>query len=306
MIQVEALTKLYRGDRGLRSFDLVVAAGESVGLVGPNGAGKTTLIKILATLLRPDSGRARINSLDVVLQKVPIRRTVGYMPDVPGVYQDMKVREFLLFFADAYHLPSRRKLDAVDQVLQWSGLADRSQTYVEQLSLGWKQRLVLAKTLLHGPSLLLLDEPATGLDPLARLELRRQLKELNQRGVTMLVSSHILTDLEDICTRVVFIAEGSNVRSPDAPADGGPPAVPEFVYEIEMLPAPRAREIAAAQPGVRLLYSSDTSLRLAFTGSREQVAATVTALAAAGVGVTRVQPAAGLESQYQRLFGAKA
>jgi len=305
MIQVESLTKLYRGQRGLRSFDLVVATGESVGLVGPNGAGKTTLMKILATLSRPDSGRARINGLDVVPHNETVRKIVGYMPDVPGVYQDMKVREFLLFFADAYHLPSRGRKDAVEDVLRWSGLSDQAQSYVEQLSLGWKQRLVLAKTLLHGPALLLLDEPATGLDPLARLELRRQLKELNRRGVTMLVSSHILSDLEDICTRIVFIAEGSNVKHPQ-PVDGAPPAADESVYEIEMLPAPQARDVAAALPGVEVLYWSETSLRLALEGGRERVAAIVTALATAGVGVTRVQPAAGLESQYQRLFGARA
>jgi ABC-2 type transport system ATP-binding protein len=304
MIQVEALTKLYRGQRGLRSFDLVVATGESVGLVGPNGAGKTTLMKILATLSRPESGRARINGLDVVPHKETVRKIVGYMPDVPGVYQDMKVREFLLFFADAYHLPSRGRMDAVEDVLRWSCLSDQAQSYVEQLSLGWKQRLVLAKTLLHGPALLLLDEPATGLDPLARLELRRQLKELNQRGVTMLISSHILSDLEDICTRIVFIAEGSNVKGPQQ-VDGAPPAKDQSVYEIEMLPAPQARDVAAALPGVEVLYWSETSLRLALEGGRERVAAIVTALATAGVGVTRVQPAAGLESQYQRLFGAR-
>jgi ABC-2 type transport system ATP-binding protein len=305
MIQAEALKKLYRGERGLRSFDLMVTSGESVGLVGPNGAGKTTLMKILATLLRPDSGRVRINGLDVVPHKETVRRTVGYMPDVPGVYQDMKVREFLQFFADAYHLPSRKRLEAVEDVLQWSGLAERAQTYVEQLSLGWKQRLVLAKTLLHGPALLLLDEPATGLDPLARLELRRQLKELNQRGVTMLISSHILSDLEDTCTRIVFINEGANVAQDAVQAEGALPAEPKAVYEIEMLPAPGARDIAAALPGVQVLYASESSLRLALAG-REQVAAVVSALAAAGVGVTRVQPATGLESQYQRLFGAKA
>ena len=305
MIQVEGLTKLYRRERGLRSFNLVVAAGESVGLVGPNGAGKTTLMKILATLLRPDSGRARINGLDVVPQKEAIRRVVGYMPDVPGLYQDMKVREFLLFFAAAYHLPAKKKVEIVDEVLRWSGLEGSAENFVEQLSLGWKQRLVLAKTLLHSPALLLLDEPATGLDPLARLELRRQLKELNQRGTTMLISSHILTDLEDICSRIVFIANGSNVSQNGEAADGAP-RIEDLVYLIEILPAASAREIAAGLPGLQLLQASENSLRVSFSGGKEQVAALVSALAAGGVGVTRVQPVAGLESQYQRLFGAKS
>ena len=306
MIQVEGLKKLYGGERGLRSFDLSVGAGESVGLVGPNGAGKTTLIKILATLLHAQAGRARINGMDVRQQKQAVRRIVGYMPDIPGVYQDMNVREFLLFFADAYHLPSRQKSAAVDHILEWSGLVDRSQAYVEELSLGWRQRLALAKTLLHGPSLLLLDEPATGLDPLARLELRRQLKELNQRGVTMLISSHILSDLEDICGRVVFIAEGSNVSRPVDASNGATSAETSTILELEFLSAPQAREIAQRLPGVQVLYASDGALRLALPAGREHIAAIVSALAGAGVGITRVQHAAGLESQYQQLFGVKA
>ena len=305
MIQVESLKKLYGGERGLRSFELSIGAGESVGLVGPNGAGKTTLIKILATLLHSDAGRARINGLDVRQQKRAVRRIVGYMPDVAGVYQDMKVREFLLFFADAYHLPSRQKAAAVDHILAWSGLADRAQAFVEDLSLGWKQRLALAKTLLHGPSVLLLDEPATGLDPLARLELRRQLKELNQRGVTMLISSHILSDLEDICTRVVFIADGANVSRPIDESNGGAPLETKIVLELEFLPAPQARQVVQSLPGVQVLYASDSALRLALPAGREQIAAVVSALAGGGVGIVRVQQAAGLESQYQQLFGVK-
>ncbi len=306
MIHVEGLKKLYSGDRGLRGFNVNIAQGELVGLVGPNGAGKTTLIKILATLLPPDSGTAQVNGLDVQSEKRAVRKLIGHMPDVPGVYQDMKVREFLLFFADAYHLPSARKRAALEDVLAWSGLGDRAETYVEHLSLGWKQRLVLAKTLLHGPTLLLLDEPATGLDPLARLELRRQLKELHRRGVTMLISSHILTDLEDICTRIVFIADGMNVgqTSPSASrtdgVDGG-----TTVYEIEFLSSSKPKEIIQGFPDVQVLSLAETTLRLGVTGGREQVARVVSALAAAGVGVTRVQPASALESQYQQLFGSR-
>lgn len=305
MIHVEELKKLYSGDRGLRGFSLNIVQGELVGLVGPNGAGKTTLIKILATLLLPDSGIAQVNGLDVRQEKRAVRKFVGHMPDVPGVYQDMKVREFLLFFADAYHLPSSRKHAAVDDVLKWSGLADRAETYVEHLSLGWKQRLVLAKTLLHGPSLLLLDEPATGLDPLARLEMRRQLKELHRRGVTILISSHILSDLEDVCTRIVFIADGTNVgqTSPSALGERGTESG-ITVYEIEFLPTSQAKEIMEGIPEVQVLALSDTALRFAVSG-RKQVARVVSALSAAGVGVTKVQPTSALESQYQQLFGGQ-
>jgi ABC-2 type transport system ATP-binding protein len=308
MIEVNDVTKSYERQRGLRSMNLAVAPGELVGLVGPNGAGKTTLIKVLATLLRADSGMVRVQGLDVAVQREAVRKVIGYMPDISGVYQDMKVREFLLFFADAYHLPSVRKKAAVDESLEWAGLADRAESFVEHLSLGWKQRLLLAKTLLHRPALLLLDEPATGLDPLARLELRMQLKDLHQRGVTILVSSHILSDLEDVCTRIVFIAEGANVgesATQNGTAGLGAPPPPAPIYEIEYLSSSQAVEIAAGVRGAQILTSSDVSLRLALPGGREQVAEVVRSLVTAGVSVTRIQPASELETQYQQLFGAR-
>src|SRR5262245_35351328 len=135
MIEVHDVAKSYGRQRGLRSMNLAVAPGELVGLVGPNGAGKTTLIKVLATLLRADSGVVQVQGLDVAVHREAIRRILGYMPDISGIYQDMKVREFLLFFADAYHLPAGRKKAAVDETLEWAGLADRAESFVEHLSL---------------------------------------------------------------------------------------------------------------------------------------------------------------------------
>jgi len=166
MIAIEHLAKSYNGTRGLDGFSLQVEEGELFGLVGPNGAGKTTLIKILATLLRPDRGAARVAGLDVTKHPQEVKRAVGYMPDQPGLYQDMRVREFLEFFADAFRLPRERRRKAVAQGLERSGLTTRAHAFVEELSLGMKQRLLLARTLLHDPRVLLLDEPATGLDPL--------------------------------------------------------------------------------------------------------------------------------------------
>ena len=210
MIDVEQIRKGFGRKLALNGFTLHVGAGELFGLVGPNGAGKTTLMKILSTLLPIDSGTAQIGGLDVTTQGREVKRLIGYLPDQPGVYQDMSVREFLEFFADAFRLTGSRHRAAVDRALEWSGLNDRSRNPVEQLSFGMKQRLVLAKTLLHDPKVLLLDEPATGLDPMARLELRTQLKQLQAQGVTILISSHILSDLEDICTQIALIGEGRN------------------------------------------------------------------------------------------------
>jgi ABC-2 type transport system ATP-binding protein len=210
MIEVDQIQKRYNGSRGLAGFTTRVEKGELFGLVGPNGAGKTTLIKILSTLIRPDSGAARIAGIDVTANPRGVKRVVGYMPDQPGLYQDMRVLEFLEFFADAFGILSRQRRAAVDKGLEDSGLAARRDSFVEELSFGMKQRLFLAKTLLHSPQVLLLDEPATGLDPMARVDLRNQLKRLNQQGITILISSHILVDLEEICTRVAFIADGKN------------------------------------------------------------------------------------------------
>ncbi len=306
MIRVQGLKKLYGRERGLHAMNLQVSSGELVGLVGPNGAGKTTLMKVLATLVPPDDGRAEVRDMDVRYQKTAVRALVGYMPDVPGVYQDMKVREFLLFFADAFHLRPDRKKAAVEEAMAWSGLADRSEMEVEHLSLGWKQRLSLAKTLLHNPTLLLLDEPATGLDPLARLELRRQLKELNQRGVTILVSSHILSDMEDICTRIVYIADGRDVGQTElhnAKSTSAPPASP--VYEIEFLPGLQPVQLLLGLEGVTISAEGETTLRVVVPG-KTKIAGVVSTLVSHGVQVVRVQPVSEVETKYQNLFGARA
>lgn len=210
MIEVEQLRKVYDGKAALDGFSLNVASGELFGLVGPNGAGKTTLIKILSTFLPATSGIARVAGMDVRRDREEVKHVVGYMPDQPGLYQEMRILEYLQFFADAFHIPKATQAVRIQEALFRAGLFERKQTFVEELSFGLKQRLLLAKTLLHQPKVLLLDEPATGLDPIARLDLRKQLKQLNAEGVTILISSHILNDLEDICSRVALISGGKH------------------------------------------------------------------------------------------------
>jgi ABC-2 type transport system ATP-binding protein len=241
MIEVSHIQKRYGGSRALDGFNLRVEKGELFGLVGPNGAGKTTLIKILSTLIRADSGSAKIAGFDVAVDPLAVKSVLGYMPDQPGLYQDMRVREFLEFFADAFHIPSQRRRAVVEQGLAESGLAARAESFVEELSFGMKQRLFLAKTLLHSPQVLLLDEPATGLDPLARVDLRDQLKRLNQQGITILLSSHILADLQEICSRVALIAGGKNQQ------DGAGNSVIELRKEDSSLP--RLYEVGVLQDG---------------------------------------------------------
>ena len=269
--------------------------------MGPNGAGKSTLIKILATLVYPDAGAAAIEGFDVVGASGKVRARVGYMPDVPGLYQDMRVREFLEFFADAFRLRGLRRRAAVDGALTRAGLADRADTFVEALSLGLKQRLFIAKTLLHAPRLLLLDEPATGLDPLARIELRRLLRALNGDGITMLISSHILADLEDICSRVTFIAAGRLADESAAPATT---TAPGLTCEIEVL-GDTARTVALLRdrPGVRLVESTGARVAVEVAGGPEAAAGVLRDLVAAGCAVVRFDPRGGLEERYRRAFG---
>ncbi|MGO9642895.1 MAG: ABC transporter ATP-binding protein [Candidatus Acidiferrales bacterium] len=278
--------------------------GELVGLVGPNGAGKTTLIKILATLQPADSGSAAAANFNVSTAPASVRASVGYLPDVPGVYQDTRVDEFLEFFADAFRLKEPRRSAAIERALGRSGLEDRKHDYVEQLSLGWKQRLLLAKILLHEPKVLLLYEPATGLDPLARLNLREQLKQLRAEGITVLISSHILADLEDICTRVVFIADGKNVNDAQ-PATAAGEALPATLRcQIDFQGAAVATDsVIARTAGAKVLERKDGRLVVELQAGATQASAFLRDLLGAGLTVVHFDARGpGLEERYRRAF----
>jgi ABC-2 type transport system ATP-binding protein len=213
IIETRGLVKRYDGELAVAGIDLVVGQGEIYGLVGPNGAGKTTTMKILATLLAPTAGEALVCGIDVMADPIEVRRRIGYMPDFYGVYDDLRVWEYLDFFARCYSVPSGRRVGMIGELLEIVGLADRRNSYVEALSRGMRQRLCLAHTLVHDPQLLILDEPASGLDPRARVEMREILRELRGMGKTILVSSHILPELAELCTSVGIIDRGRLLRS---------------------------------------------------------------------------------------------
>jgi ABC-2 type transport system ATP-binding protein len=208
IVRTEGLVKRYDGTLAVAGIDLAVEAGEIFGLVGPNGAGKTTTLRILATLLLPSAGTAEIAGHSVTRNPDQVRRVLGFMPDVFGVYDDMKVWEYLDFFARCYGIdaPSRRRM--IGDLLELVDLADKRDAYVQTLSRGMQQRLCLAHALVHDPQVLLLDEPASGLDPRARVELRELLRELRALGKTILISSHILPELEELCTSVAIVDQG--------------------------------------------------------------------------------------------------
>src|SRR5262245_58588358 len=213
MIETRDLTKKYGELYAIKSINLNLNRGDLFGFIGPNGAGKTTTMRILATLLNPTWGEAYVGGHSIYTQPKEIRRMIGYMPDFFGVYDDMKVIEYLEFFAAAYRIrgPQRRKV--CDEVLDLVELGYKREALVTSLSRGMTQRLGLARVLLHDPQVLLLDEPASGLDPRARIEIRTLLKRLGTMGKTIMVSSHILPELADICNKVGIIERGELVFS---------------------------------------------------------------------------------------------
>ncbi len=208
MIQTTNLTRKYGELVALDNLNLQIDAGECYGFIGPNGAGKTTTIKILSTLLKPTWGEARIDGKVVGYQNPEIRPIIGYVPDFMGSYDDMIVREYLDFFATCYGLQGKERLLAVGDVLELTELQYKSNAQVSGLSRGMSQRLSIARVLLHDPKVLLLDEPASGLDPRARIEIRELLKELHRMGKTILISSHILHELAELCTSVGIVEQG--------------------------------------------------------------------------------------------------
>jgi ABC-2 type transport system ATP-binding protein len=208
MIETVDLTKKYGDFVALDSLDLKLERGDLFGFIGPNGAGKTTTIRILATLLAPTWGEAYVCGYSVHTHPREIRRAIGYMPDVFGVYDDMRVGEYLEFFAAAYRITGPERRRVAERSLELVDLGSKRDELVTSLSRGMTQRLGLARVLLHDPEVLLLDEPASGLDPRARIEMRNLLKRLQGMGKTILVSSHILPELADICNRVGIIEYG--------------------------------------------------------------------------------------------------
>ncbi|MGA2255861.1 MAG: ABC transporter ATP-binding protein [Thermoguttaceae bacterium] len=208
MIKTQDLTKLYGDVNALKNLTLELNEGDLFGYIGPNGSGKTTTMRILATLLQPTWGEASVCGYSIYTHPKEIRRIIGYMPDFFGVYDDMKVIEYLEFFAAAYRIkgPGRKKI--CNEVLDLVDLGYKRDAFVTSLSRGMTQRLGLARVLLHDPKVLILDEPASGLDPRARIEIRSLLKELRKMGKTIMVSSHILPELADVCTKVGIIEKG--------------------------------------------------------------------------------------------------
>jgi ABC-2 type transport system ATP-binding protein len=271
MIKIQKFVKRYDRFVAVKDLSLEIEKGDIYGLIGPNGAGKTTTIKFLATLLLPTSGEAWINGFHVTRDVTDVRRSMGYMPDAFGVYDGMRVWEFIDFFATAYRIERARRGKIVDDVLQIVDLAHKRNDLVNGLSRGMKQRLCLAKTLVHDPPVLILDEPASGLDPRARLEMKELLKELRAMGKTILVSSHILSELAGYCTKIGILERGTLLVSG---------TIDQIVREVrqnrilEVQVLDREADLLAAlgrHPRVSALEPAGRTVRFAFGGTDPEI-----------------------------------
>jgi ABC-2 type transport system ATP-binding protein len=212
-VQTLGLTRTYGAMIALNALDLTVNRGDLFGFIGSNGAGKTTTLRILATFLTPSAGTARVLGHDVVKEADAVRHVIGYMPDFFGVYKDMEVTEYLDFFGACYKIPTAQREKTVIDVLELVGLSEKRGALIGALSRGMQQRLGLARVLIHDPAVLLLDEPASGLDPRARIEMMAILQELQRLGKTIIISSHILSELQTLCNRVAIIEKGKLIYS---------------------------------------------------------------------------------------------
>jgi ABC-2 type transport system ATP-binding protein len=308
VIEARGLAKRF-GDRlVLRGIDLDAARGEVLGLIGPNGAGKTTTIKVLATLVAPDAGRARIDGKDLARDAAAIRGAIGYMPERFGLYDELSLREYLDFYARLHGLAGRSRTTRVERVLELTDLKPKAQDACEGLSKGVRQRLYVAKILLHDPAVLLLDEPASGLDPRARIEFRELLRELASQGKTILVSSHILSELEALSTRVAVV-EGGLVRYSGPPRDVEAALSGTLALRVRVLEEPdaaKAAELLGREAGVKALRVERDLIRFELEGPRARVPELHKTLVTAAVPVYSFEvEAPGLEALFLRVTEGK-
>src|ERR1044071_4514393 len=262
-VQTFGLTRMYGNIAALSGLDLTVNKGDLFGFIGSNGAGKTTTLRILSTFLAPSAGTARILGHDVVRDADAVRHVIGYMPDFFGVYKDMEVTEYLDFFGACYKIPTAQREKTVNDVLELVGLSEKKGSLIGALSRGMQQRLGLARVLIHDPQLLLLDEPASGLDPRARIEMMAILQELQRMGKTIIISSHILSELQTLCNRVAIIERGRLIYT--GPVQGATQQISETRVMWVKVPQeqhPRATELLTARPEVRTVEEVQERLKV--------------------------------------------
>jgi ABC-2 type transport system ATP-binding protein len=299
MIAIEDLTKVYGTRAALDRVSFEVPEREIFGFVGPNGAGKTTTLRILAALLEPTAGKAYIDGSDVTKDREKVHKRIGYMPDFFGVYDQLTVGEYLDFYAACYRQPKRRRRQIVDDLLALVGMTERKNQQVDALSRGLKQRVCLARALVHDPAVLLLDEPASGLDPRARVEMREILKELQGMGKTIVISSHILPELTELCTMIGIIDHG-RMRATGPVHEVIARLTSGRTLQIKVLDEKDAAiEILAPLASIRHVEAINGTIQAEYDGDERTASDILLALTEAGIRVSSFAPIdGGLEDAF--------
>ncbi len=291
MIRVEGITHWFGSFRVLSDVWFQVPKGEIFGFIGPNGAGKTTTLRMMATLLEPGDGRILVDGVDVVERPADVRRLLGFMPDSFGVYENVTVQEYLDFFAAAHGIDVGARARTVEAVMELTDLGPLRERLVSTMSKGMKQRLAIARTLLHDPEVLILDEPANGLDPRARIEMRDLIDELQRLGKTIVLSSHILTELSDMCTSVAILERG-RLLAAGTVDEIGRTLRPERGVRLRLLSPPEGVEglLSGVSGVLEVERQPDGDYRVAYQGGEELVAQIVAKAVEQGLSVVRVEP----------------
>ena len=290
MIETKNLTKNFGNLTAVDDLNLTIQDGDIFGFIGPNGAGKTTTMRILVTLLEPYGGSAFINGLDVSKHGKKVRRLVGYMPDFMGVYDDLKVFEYLEFFAAAFGIERKKRKSIVEGVLELTDLESKKSATVDSLSRGMQQRLGLARVLIHDPKVLILDEPASGLDPRARIEIRELLRELKRMGKTIMISSHILSELEEICDHVGIIEHGQLVFSGTLEEIHTRLGIESKVRVMVANHQDKAIELLSALPQVRQVQALGDEIAVTFHEGKDADGIVARILVNADLDIISIQP----------------
>lgn len=302
MLEIKNLYKKYGDFHALDGLNLEISEGELFGFVGPNGAGKTTTLRILAGLLKADSGSVQIRGIDALKKNGLLKDSIGYVPDLFGLYDNLRVSEYMDFFARTYGLEGLKARNRYMELLEMVGLTDKVDEYVDSLSRGMKQRLGVARALVHNPDILLLDEPASGLDPRTRMEFKETLKELNTVGKTIIISSHILSEISEMCTDIGIIDKGKIVLR------GTMTDIMMTVNSANPLeitidgPIDKAREILKKNPHVKTISMENQNFTVTFKGSLTEETELLRSLVLAEVRVRSfARRPGGLESLFMNL-----
>ncbi len=306
MLEINDLVKNYGKFTAVDRLTLTVAKGEICGFVGPNGAGKTTTMRIMAGLLKATSGNVIIDGVDVTKNPRALPEKIGYMPDFFGVYDNLRVTEYMDFYAGAYGIAYKDRGAIIDNLLKIVNLSDKKESYVDSLSRGMKQRLCLARSLVHDPELLILDEPASGLDPRARVEMKEVLKQLQEMGKTIIISSHILPELAEMCTEICIMDKGKLA------AQGSVQEIMQKLSQkriIHVQPLGEMEQmigILKEQPLIRSIVEKTKDVEFDFTGTNEELAGVLKQLVLADIPLLSFKEKEGnLEEVFMQVTGGE-